>query len=133
MAAKRVVHYRGQTIRLYEQSYAINSEAVVWVKAKPDLTAIKQSIDDRLAEGFALGMSKDQLNSLYVPVDHTADAFRYGTISVVGWRKRRRLAIWFDDVRDQVPIGWLLAIAFFAGSLTTFAVAWLLVTFVLTH
>lgn len=113
MAAKRVVTYRGQTIRLYEQSYAINSEGVVWVKTKPNLGLIKAIIDARIASN---GPFSNQFE---------------GQPIAYSWRRRLTLAL--DDVRDQIPYGWALLIAAVVGSLMTCALAWLIVTFVLTR
>lgn len=117
MAAKRVVQYRGQTIRLYEQSYSINSEAVVWEKRKPDLGLIKALIDARLASQgieatYSPGLFMQRVGRIKRPL-------------------RRRLALWFDDVRDQIPYGWALLIAAVVGSLTTCALAWIVGRFVL--
>lgn len=82
MAAKRIVHYRGQTIRIYEQSYSINNEPVVWVKRKPNLDEIKHLID--------LGSQGEP----YAPVDREAASKHYQRMAKTAQRQAARRYAW---------------------------------------
>jgi hypothetical protein len=65
MAAKRVIRYRGQTIRVWDKSYQINSEPVLFVGDLPCVGDIKRLIDERIAsrpEPYALSEQQRVFN-----------------------------------------------------------------------
>lgn len=124
MAAKRTIQYRGHTIRVWDKSYSIDNNPVVFVGDVPDVAEIKAAIDADIALN-KIGLRR---GSTGFEVDH--EGYRFSNFDHRKPTWQCRLVDWFElkigiggDVHRQTFYAWRDYPD--AMKLTTWAFFWL--------